>query len=96
MPSQLSIDLAKAHILAFKALLSGKKKTAVYNLGNGLGCSVKYEKIAGRKAAIEYTDRRPDDPARLAASSQKIDEELGWKAQYLLEDMIASAWKWHS
>ena len=34
-------DLAKAHILALDALLSGKKETATYNLGNGLGYSVK-------------------------------------------------------
>ena len=66
-------DLAKAHILALEALLSGKKKTAIYNLGNGLGYSVKEvietcEKVTGRKAVIEYTDRRPGDPARLAAS----------------------------
>ena len=94
-------DLSKVHILALEALLSGKKKTAVYNLGNGLGYSVKEvietcEKVTGRKAVIEYTDRRPGDPARLVASSQKIYEELGWKAEYSLEEIIASAWKWHS
>ncbi|EZP75257.1 UDP-glucose 4-epimerase [Parageobacillus genomosp. 1] len=94
-------DLAKAHILALEALLSGKKKTAIYNLGNGLGYSVKEvietcEKVTGRKAVIEYTDRRPGDPARLVASSQKIYEELGWKAVYSLEQIIESAWKWHS
>ncbi|TVZ81900.1 UDP-galactose 4-epimerase [Aeribacillus composti] len=93
-------DLAKAHILALEALLTGKKKTAIYNLGNGLGYSVKKvietcEKVTGRKAVIEYTDRRPGDPARLVASSQKIYEELGWKAEYSLEQIIESAWKWH-
>lgn len=86
-------DLANAHILALETLLSGTKKTAVYNLGNGLGFSVKevietYEKVTGCKAVIEYTDRRPGDPARLVASSQKIYEELGWKAKYSLEDII--------
>lgn len=94
-------DLARAHILALEALLDGKKKTAVYNLGNGLGYSVKEvietcERVTGRKAVIEYTDRRPGDPARLVASSQKIYEELGWKAENSLEEIIASAWKWHS
>ncbi|GGJ80346.1 hypothetical protein GGR02_003453 [Anoxybacillus voinovskiensis] len=94
-------DLAKAHILALEALLNGKKKTAIYNLGNGSGYSVKEvietcEKVTGRKAVIEYTDRRPGDPARLVASSQKIYKELGWKAEYSLEEIIASAWKWHS
>jgi UDP-glucose 4-epimerase len=94
-------DLAKAHILALEALLTVKKKTAVYNLGNGLGYSVKEvietcEKVTGCKAIIEYTDRRPGDPALLVASSQKIYDELGWKAEYSLEEIIASAWKWHS
>jgi UDP-glucose 4-epimerase len=94
-------DLAKAHILALEALFSDNKKTAVYNLGNGLGYSVKEvietcEKVTGRKAVIEYTDRRPGDPVRLVASSQKIYEGLGWKAEYSLEEIIASAWKWHS
>jgi UDP-glucose 4-epimerase len=54
-----------------------------------------YEKITGRKAVIEYTDRRPGTPARLVASSQKICEELGWKAEYSLEQIIESVWKWH-
>jgi UDP-glucose 4-epimerase len=53
------------------------------------------EKVTGRKAVIEYTDRRPGAPARLVASSQKIYEELGWKAEYSLEQIIESAWKWH-
>lgn len=83
-----------------RALLDGTKKTAIYNLGNSLGYSVKEvietcEKVTGRKAVIEYTDRRPGDPARLVASSQKIYEELGWKAEYSLEQIIESAWKWH-
>jgi UDP-glucose 4-epimerase len=78
--------------LVFEAL-----KTAVFKLGSGLGYSVKEcEKVTGRKAVIEYTDRRPGEPARLVASSQKIYEELGWKAEYSLEDMIVSTWKWHS
>jgi len=94
-------DLAKAHILALQALINGTVKTATYNLGNGKGYSVKEvidmcEKVTGKQASIEYTDRRPGDPARLVASSEKIYRELGWKAQYSLEEIIASAWKWHS
>ncbi|WP_338449663.1 UDP-glucose 4-epimerase GalE [Niallia oryzisoli] len=94
-------DLAKAHILALEALLSGKKSTAVYNLGNGLGYSVREvietcEKATGRSANVIMADRREGDPARLVASSEKIFNELGWKAEFSLEDIIASAWKWHS
>ncbi|WP_338470713.1 UDP-glucose 4-epimerase GalE [Niallia sp. XMNu-256] len=94
-------DLATAHILALEALLSGKKETATYNLGNGLGYSVKEvietcEKVTGKKANAIMSDRREGDPAQLVASSDKIYRELGWKAQYNLEDIISSAWKWHS
>ena len=70
-------DLASAHILALEALLTGKKSAEVYNLGNGLGYSVKEvietcEKVTGVKANVEMADRRAGDPARLVASSQKI------------------------
>ena len=93
-------DLANAHILALEALLSEKKSAEIYNLGNGLGYSVKEvietcEKVTGRKANVEMAPRREGDPARLVASSQKIFSELGWKAERDLETIIASAWKWH-
>ena len=93
-------DLANAHISALQALLDGTKKTATYNLGNGLGYSVKEvietcEKVTGKKANVVMADRRAGDPARLVASSDKIHAELGWKAQISLEKIIASAWKWH-
>jgi UDP-glucose 4-epimerase len=40
--------------------------------------------------------RRPGDPARLVASSEKIRQELGWKPQIPdLKDILASAWEWH-
>lgn len=94
-------DLANAHILALEALLEGNKQAATYNLGNGKGYSVKEiidmcEKVADRKANVIYADRRPGDPAQLVASSEKILNELGWKAEYNLEQIIESAWKWHN
>ncbi|MCQ6276869.1 UDP-glucose 4-epimerase GalE [Bacillus sp. V3B] len=94
-------DLARAHILALDALLTGKKTTATYNLGNGLGYSVKEvietcEKVTGKTANSVMAERREGDPARLVASSEKIFNELGWKAEYSLEEIITSAWKWHS
>ncbi|MEB6548864.1 UDP-glucose 4-epimerase GalE [Heyndrickxia sporothermodurans] len=93
-------DLAQAHIYALNALLENKTQTATYNLGNGKGYSVKEvidmcEKVTGRKASVEYTDRRPGDPARLVASSEKILRELRWKAEYRLEQIVSSAWEWH-
>ncbi|MDR6121515.1 UDP-glucose 4-epimerase [Bacillus sp. SLBN-46] len=93
-------DLAEAHILALEALLTEKKSAEVYNLGNGLGYSVKEvietcENVTGVKANVEMADRRAGDPARLVASSQKIFTELGWKAERNLEQIIADAWNWH-
>ncbi|AZU64035.1 UDP-glucose 4-epimerase GalE [Neobacillus mesonae] len=93
-------DLASAHILALNTLLKGKKSEEIYNLGNGLGFSVKEvietcEHVTGIKANVEMADRRPGDPARLVASSQKIYDELGWKAERNLEQIITDAWNWH-
>lgn len=93
-------DLAKAHIVALDALLEGKIETATYNLGNGKGYSVKEiirtcEKITGLKANINYVERRNGDPSRLVANSNKINQELGWKAQIDIEGIVSSAWKWH-
>ncbi len=94
-------DLAKAHILALEALLEGKVGKEIYNLGNGRGYSVKEvvdmcQKVTGRKAIIEYAKRRPGDPAKLVASSQRIYEDFGWRPKYRLEEIIETAWKWHS
>ena len=37
------------------------------------------------------------DPAVLIASSEKAKNILGWKPEHAdLEEIIASAWKWHS
>lgn len=93
-------DLAQAHILGLEALLDTKVATVTYNLGNGLGFSVKEvietcEKVTGIKANVVLSDRRDGDPARLVASSEKVFNQLGWKAKYQLEDIISSAWKWH-
>ncbi|MDR4949533.1 UDP-glucose 4-epimerase GalE [Neobacillus cucumis] len=93
-------DLAEAHILALEALLSGEKSAETYNLGNGLGFSVKEvietcERVTGIKANVEMADRRAGDPARLVASSDKIFTELGWKAERRLERIIEDAWRWH-
>lgn len=93
-------DIAQAHILAVESLLNGTKRNEIYNLGNGKGFSVNEviatcEKVTGKKVNIVYTDRRVGDPACLVASSQKIFNELGWKAIFSLEEIIKTAWKWH-
>lgn len=93
-------DIAHAHILSLNALLTGKKQTATYNLGNGTGYTVKEvieacEAVTGRQATIEYVERRMGDPTQLIASSKKINRELGWEAKIKLLEIIESAWNWH-
>ncbi|MCP1126030.1 UDP-glucose 4-epimerase GalE [Bacillus sp. 3103sda1] len=94
-------DLAEAHILALQSLQNEQKTNEVYNLGNGKGFSVKEvietcERVTEKKANVVYTERRAGDPAQLIASSAKIYDELGWKAKYSLEEMIHTAWEWHT
>ena len=90
------VDLAHAHILALGSAASG-----FYNLGTGGGSSVQQviaacRKITGRKIEVIKKPRRPGDPPRLIASSEKIKKELGWRPQFQsLEAIIESAWAWH-
>jgi UDP-glucose 4-epimerase len=93
-------DLARAHIMSLQGLQNGKIQNSTYNLGNGKGYSVKEiietcEKITGKQATVIFGERREGDPAKLVASSVKIERELGWKANLDLEKMITDAWNWH-
>ena len=93
-------DLAHAHILALGKLDEGKI-SAIYNLGNGNGYSVKQvietvRKVTRRNVATVDSPRRPGDSARLVASSQKIRQELGWFPKYPdLETIVKTAYDWH-
>lgn len=94
-------DLAQAHILALDYLLKGGENN-VFNLGNGVGFTVKEvidvaRAVTGHPIPAETCPRRAGDPAQLIASSEKAVKVLGWKPQYNdLNTIIASAWKWHS
>lgn len=94
-------DLAQAHILALDHLLQGGESD-VFNLGNGVGFTVKEvidvaRAVTGHPIPATTTPRRAGDPAQLIASSKKAVEQLGWKPKYNdLNTIIASAWKWHS
>ncbi len=94
-------DLASAHIAALHYLEKGGKSD-IFNLGSGNGFSVMEMITAARRATghaipIEIGTRRPGDPARLIASSEKAKKILGWQPQATnMEDIISSAWKWHS
>lgn len=93
-------DLSQAHLLALKALAAGGN-SAIYNLGNGQGYSNKEvietaRRVTGKEIRVLDGPRRPGDPAVLVASSAKIKAELGWNPKYPdLEQIIATAWRWH-
>jgi len=93
-------DLAQAHILAVEYLMAGGKSD-IFNLGNGVGYSVREvidtaRKVTGHSIPEVESPRRAGDPARLVASSEKARRILGWKPVHdSLEEIIASAWNWH-
>ena len=93
-------DLAQAHILALDYLLSGGENN-VFNLGNGVGFSVKQvidvaRSVTGHPIPAVSTPRRAGDPAQLIASSRKAIDVLGWKPEYNdLHTIVATAWAWH-
>ena len=92
-------DLVSAHLLALDAL--DTKDRLVYNVGSGNGFSVREvietaRSVTGHAIPAIESPRRPGDPPRLVASSDKIHAELGWQPLHTdLKDMIASAWEWH-
>ncbi|AXM89531.1 UDP-glucose 4-epimerase GalE [Anoxybacillus ayderensis] len=94
------LDLVDAHMLAVEKLRKGSE-SVVYNLGNGNGFSVKEvveaaRRVTGHPIPAKIMPRRPGDPARLVASSEKAKRELGWKPIYTtIEEIVSSAWEWH-
>ena len=91
-------DLAKAHVSAL-SVLRGCAGVHVYNLGTGRGYSVlemvkTFERVNGVQVPYVIQARRPGDVASCYCDPSKAARELGWKAQYTLEDMCRDAWKW--
>ena len=94
------VDLAKGHVAALKKL-DTKCGLFVCNLGTGKGYSVldilhAYEKACGKTLPYVLDPRRPGDIAECYADPAKAFNEMGWKAQYGIEEMCASSWKWQS
>ena len=92
------VDLAKGHVCALKAI-ENKCGLGIYNLGTGQGYSVldlvhAFEKATGVKVPYVIKPRRSGDVAECWSDPSKAARELGWKAQYGVEDMCADAWRW--
>ena len=92
------VDLAKAHVSALKAI-DKNCGLEVYNVGTGRGYSVlevvkAFEKANDLKVPYTIQPRRSGDIAECYCNPQKIEKELGWKAENDLEDMCRDSWNW--
>ena len=94
------VDLARGHVAALKKL-STNCGLFICNLGTGHGYSVldvikAYSKACGKELPYVIDPRRPGDIAECYADPTRAREELGWEAQYGIEEMCASSYKWQS
>ncbi|MDO4492481.1 MAG: UDP-glucose 4-epimerase GalE [Clostridia bacterium] len=94
------VDLAKGHVAAIDFAVE-HTGTSVFNLGTGKGTSVRemveaFERVNGVKIPRHYAPRRPGDLAEVYADPKKSANELGWKAEYGLDDMVRDSWNWQS
>jgi UDP-glucose-4-epimerase GalE len=92
-------DLARAHILALERIEAGR--ALALNLGTGRGHSVREvveaaRRVTGRPIPSVEAARRPGDPPALVADPRRAREALGFTAERTLDDILRSAWKWHS
>ena len=92
------VDLARGHVAALQAI-ERKCGIAIYNLGTGQGYSVldvvkTFEKVNGIKIPYSIKPRRAGDIATCYSDPAKAYRELGWKAQYGLEEMCRDSWNW--
>ena len=93
------VDLAKGHVAAIDKI--EKSGVYTYNLGTGKGYSVlevirAFEKACGHKLNFVFKPRRAGDIASCYADSSKAHKELGWQANYGIDEMCASAWNWQT
>lgn len=91
------VDLARGHLAALRKLR--EPGVHIYNLGTGRGYSVlelirAFERACGKKIPYEIKPRRAGDVAVCYASCGKAEKELGWKAEYDLDDMCRDQWNW--
>lgn len=94
------VDLARGHVCAIRKLETGCG-LFICNLGTGRGYSVlevihAFEKACGKTLPYEIEARRPGDIAECYADPTKAKNELGWVAEYGIEEMCADSWNWQS
>jgi UDP-glucose 4-epimerase len=95
------VDLAKAHVISLKRLLSEENASdlEVFNIGTGRGSSVlevihAFEKVTDQKLNYKIVERRAGDVVSVYADTVKANTVLGWSAEKTMEEALASSWKW--
>ena len=86
---------------SIEKLATQDKGTLIYNIGTGRGYSVKemleaFRRISGQEIKAVVGPRREGDIGECTADPTLANDELGWRAQLGLDEMVASAWKWQS
>ena len=94
------VDLARGHVKAIEKL-AANDGVSIYNLGTGHGYSVlqvvaAFEKACGHKIRYEIKPRRDGDIAQCYCDPSRAERELGWKAEYGIEEMCADSWNWQT
>lgn len=93
------LDLARGHLMALNYLRDHRPGVRAWNLGTGKGSTV-FEMIkafgvaVGHEMPYEVVGRRPGDVLDLTANPTRANEELGWKAEFTLEDACKDLWRW--
>lgn len=95
------VDLARAHVKSIEKLTSDVNGTLIYNIGTGTGYSVKqmvetFRKVSGKEIKTVIGPRRAGDIAECTADATLANNDLNWHAEFGLQEMIESAWKWQS
>jgi UDP-glucose 4-epimerase len=93
------LDLAAAHLRAQEYLRDGGE-SAAFNLGTGRPTSVREilavaERITGRSIPVREEPRRAGDAPAIWADPTRSRQRLGWTAQYGIDEILETAWRWH-
>ena len=94
------VDLACGHVAALE-WMNGRSEVGIFNLGTGTGSSVldvihAFEKACGKELPYQICPRRAGDIAANWCDATKAEQEMGWKAQYNIDDMCRDSWNWQS
>ena len=94
------VDLATGHVAALD-WMNGREGVEVFNLGTGQGTLVlevvrAFSAACGRELPYKICPRRGGDVAAVYGDASKAEREMGWKAEFDIEDMCRDSWNWQS